>query len=290
MTTPANALIVGRGRVGGSLYRYFESKGENQISTRLVSHDAVLDLLRSGERNRPVLNFVFLTVPDDKIAEMGKIIATSLPSGAHPKDAYVFIHTSGLHTSEALTSLGSLGYPTASLHPAVAINSGKAEEALEGCLWTFEGDQRAHRAVLASFPCIGERMATIPASKKTQYHLACVFLSNLVVGLANTGERLLNDTGLTDSQTADLMQTLFLNNAKNIAEQSSANALTGPVLRNDKKTVQAHLEVLKNLQLNDKNENFIEIYKILSQSILEIAKKHKQDIDYSDIIKILDNI
>ena len=61
--------------------------------------------------------------------------------------------------------------------------------------------------------------------------------------------------------------------AENIVRYGTAQALTGPIERNDTATVQKHLENLP--------QEYREVYRILSKQVLKVAKKKHPGRDYT---------
>ncbi len=104
--------------------------------------------------------------------------------------------------------------------------------------------------------------------------------SNLVIGIYRIALELLEECGFSDAAAQKVINPLFLNNAENVCRNDPLNALTGPVDRNDVSTVEKHLSVLK-------KEEDLELYRLLSRKLTEIAKEKYPERDYTDINRLL---
>ena len=70
-----------------------------------------------------------------------------------------------------------------------------------------------------------------------------------------------------------------MNNAENIDSKGVINALSGPIERNDVKTVKEHLSVI--------NGSEKDIYKLLSKELIDVAMKKDNTKDYCNMKKII---
>jgi predicted short-subunit dehydrogenase-like oxidoreductase (DUF2520 family) len=104
-----------------------------------------------------------------------------------------------------------------------------------------------------------------PSRERTKvfYHLAAVFVCNLLSALMYSG------TGVMDRIDVTLEPFLPIIRAtmKNIEAKGPLAALTGPVVRGDDKTIRSHLAAMKDMPLHR------EIYLALSKKALEIERE-----------------
>lgn len=98
----------------------------------------------------------------------------------------------------------------------------------------------------------------------SDYHLANVFVSNLVLSLLEIGTSYLKDMGLSEKEALNAIYPLITGNIKNISEKGFMDSLTGPVVRGDVNTIKRHLGSVKQ---SDK-----EIYKELSLNLLKLVQ------------------
>lgn len=78
-----------------------------------------------------------------------------------------------------------------------------------------------------------------------------------------------------------MLNPLFLNNAQALADKGCAQALTGPVDRNDASTVKKHLSAME-------DGNMLSAYKALSAELIKIAQAKYPNRDYSKMEELLD--
>ncbi len=212
-------VVVGRGRVGGSLAKAAELAG---IDVRLVSSgDPVEDA-----------GAVLICVPDDAIAEVRARIAPSAPR--------LVGHVSGASTLEVLSSAADRGAATFSLHPLQTFAD--PETPVEGTPAAVAGsDQEATDFARSLAEALDMRPFEVPEESRAAYHAAAAIASNLLVALEESAAELLDRIGVDEAR--ELLAPLVLRTAANWAERGPA-ALTGPIARGDRATVQRHREAL----------------------------------------------
>jgi predicted short-subunit dehydrogenase-like oxidoreductase (DUF2520 family) len=216
LTTPLN--VVGRGRVGRSLAVSAERAGA-QVS--LVSHDEAAENIPEGTA-------VLLCVPDERIPAMAEELADAGPS--------LLGHTSGATTLDALAAAAERGAATFSLHPLQTFADG--ETPVEGTPAAIAGssdESLAYARGLAE--ALGMRPFEVPEESRAAYHAAAAMASNLLVALEDSATALMQSIGVEDAR--ELLAPLVLRTAANWAERGPG-ALTGPIARGDRATVQRH--------------------------------------------------
>jgi predicted short-subunit dehydrogenase-like oxidoreductase (DUF2520 family) len=211
-------VVVGRGRVGGSLAKAAELAG---IAVRLVNRDEAID--GAGA--------VLLCVPDDAIAEAcGRVADSSALVG----------HVSGASTLDVLTAARERGASTFSLHPLQTFADG--ETAVSGTPAAIAGsDEQAISFARSLAEAVGMRPFEVPEESRAAYHAAAAMASNLLVALEESAAELVERLGIEDAR--DLLAPLVLRTAANWAERGPA-ALTGPIARGDHATVERHRAAL----------------------------------------------
>lgn len=236
-------LIIGAGRAGCSLAAHLKSKGKK-----------VSVFKRGGSllKSCAAADIIFIAVPDGEIDEVFEEAKKAAP-------CKIIAHLSGSHE----------GFNAA--HPLTAIPSKKT--ALSGVTFTLTGPDAEKLAKF--FKSLGNDVVFLDKEKKALYHAACVTASNLVLGTLKTASDMFSDIGFSEEKWKDLV----LKNILNFHKNGLVSALTGPVERNDFKTVKKHLKVLKGNKRN--------IYKLLSKEILKTAKQKNPSKNYSQTEKLL---
>jgi predicted short-subunit dehydrogenase-like oxidoreductase (DUF2520 family) len=211
-------VIVGRGRVGGSLAKAAELAG---IDVRLISRDEAVD----------EADAVLLCVPDDAIAEACERVAGSAP---------LVGHVSGASTLDVLARAHEQGAATFSLHPLQTFADG--ETSASGTPAAIAGSDEAALSYARSLgEALGMRPFEVPEESRAAYHAAAAMASNLLVALEESAAELIERLGIEDAR--ELLAPLVLRTAANWVERGPA-ALTGPIARGDHATVERHRAAL----------------------------------------------
>ncbi|WP_413998557.1 Rossmann-like and DUF2520 domain-containing protein [Flavobacterium sp. W1B] len=109
---------------------------------------------------------------------------------------------------------------------------------------------------------ISDSVFAINSHQRKALHVAAVFVNNFTNHLYQIGSEICQENQVP----FDILKPLIQETAQKIMSLSPEEAQTGPAMRNDKKTIEAH-----ELFLYDKNQ--ATIYKILTQSIQDNGKK-----------------
>jgi predicted short-subunit dehydrogenase-like oxidoreductase (DUF2520 family) len=214
--------IVGRGRVGGSLARAAEAAG---IEVRLAGRaDAVEATAGAGA--------ALLCVPDAAIGEASEAIGPSaLP---------LVGHVSGASGLDALAHAGDSAAARFSVHPLQTFADDSTP--VDGTPCAVAGSsQRALRFATSLAQVLGMRPFEVPEEQRAAYHAAASTASNFLVALEEAAVELLERSGVADAR--ELLAPLVLRTAANWAERGP-EALTGPVARGDRETVERHRAAL----------------------------------------------
>ena len=221
----APLVVVGRGRAGRSLARAAEQAG---IEIRLAGRDDAPEAVRGA-------GAALLCVPDAAIPEACAAIASAgLP---------LVGHVSGATTLQALATATENGADAFSVHPLQTFADG--ETAVEGTPCAVAGSSEAALAYANSLAgALGMRPFEVPEENRAAYHAAASVASNLLVALEESAAVLLERAGVDDAR--ELLAPLVLRTAANWAERGP-EALTGPIARGDRVTIERHRAALTEL-------------------------------------------
>lgn len=267
--------FIGAGHVGYSLAKYLSEKNHNVCGIYSKDISDAMDLAKfsvSEYYNDMALlalncDTLFLTVNDNRLKE---VIDNLINFNIHDK---ILIHTSGSISSDIFGNLKN-NNSCYSLHPIYAFNDKyESFKGLDDVYFTLEGDNKYQDMIINLFD---GRVFVINSENKELYHASCVFMSNLVCGLINESFNILKNIGI-DNTNAFL--PLIEENIKNIKQYGPLNALTGPVLRNDTKTILKHV-----LSLNKKDKD---IYISISKILIEMSML-KTNNNYNEMLSILE--
>jgi len=89
---------------------------------------------------------------------------------------------------------------------------------------------------------ISEKVVKINSDERAKLHLAAVFVNNFVNHLYQKGSEILEEKSLP----FELLKPLIIETVNKIDSLSPKEAQTGPAKRNDLKTIEKHLHLLKN--------------------------------------------
>ena len=249
-------VIVGEGRVGLSLAADLIDASGSTITVVGRSRDRpsfLRDLLRVtylvtrvpeasfcesldkqiGAEGDPIVIFC---VPDDDLAAVAREWSESMdltPSAV--------LHTSGVHSAQALAPWRERGVAVAAWHPLVAV-AAPSRGAFRGVWFGVDGDEVATRVGGELAEGLGGRTHVVRPEGRSHYHAAGVFASNYLVACL----RIAVDSLRRASEDAELEALLPLAESalRNLGELGLRDGTTGPVARGDVRTVAAHLEVL----------------------------------------------
>ena len=226
-TTVAPIAIVGRGRVGGSLARAAEAVG---LPVRVTSSEDAAE----GSRGATA---ALLCVPDSAIGDVCDRVAA-----VESRPALVG-HVSGATTLDALAAAASRGAATFSLHPLQTFaDDATSVQSIPSAIAGSNAEAERFAAALAEL--LGMRPFAVPEERRAAYHAAACIASNFLVALEESAAGLLENAGIEDAR--ELLAPLVLRTAANWTERG-ADALTGPIARGDRATIERHRAALAEL-------------------------------------------
>ncbi len=217
-------MIVGRGRVGGSLARAVRAAGQQ---VRLVSGrgPAVLD----GEA------LVVLCVPDAAVREVASRLRSTDVQRA-------IVHTAGMLDVDHLAELRARGWSVGQAHPLLAVATQRT--VLAGGTLLVGGDPLAVRRARALARAIGMHPLVAPRLDRALWHAIAALVANGASALAAIGTRAWTGAGVSEPAARAALAALLASVARNVSALGTPAALTGPVRRGDAETVERHLAVL----------------------------------------------
>ena len=190
----------------------------------------------SLERIKKQPDILFLTVPDDQIAQVASKLATQ------EKLPRIIAHLSGANSYKILEVLENKA-AIAQFHPLAALTG--LEAIPKNSLCAISAKQPWAEQILLD---LAQNIGLIPVSlrpdKATEYHAAAVLTGNLTLGLVLQSLKLMQEAGIDPEKSRLGLSKLLHSVADNIAQQDILKALSGPVARRDFETIQKHLAIL----------------------------------------------
>ncbi len=240
------AAVIGPGRLGTLVAHALTAAGTPVVRVAGGS-DASRSRLReglAGVRDVPLeeaaqgVGLVVIATPDAAIeAVVDRLVRADALDESHG-----VVHLAGVHGTGPLRRAGLAGARIAALHPATTVPSGATDpSALHGVAWavtTGTGDRSwAHELVHD----LGGDPFDVPEEARVRYHAALAIASNAVGAAVVTARTLLRSAGVED---AGRLIGPIAHASVDTAATGGASALTGPVVRGDAATVQAHLDAI----------------------------------------------
>ncbi len=248
-------VIIGSGNVAQHLVAAFEnnaaveiiqiySRKENSKIAGIDTYRMVYDLAFLKEAD-----LYIIAVSDDAIID----VAAQLPFINR-----LVVHTSGTAPLTAIDIKNRKGvfYPLQTFTKNKAVDFNTIPICLEAENST---DYRVLEAVAKS---ISNAVYPINSDQRKALHVAAVFVNNFTNHLYQIGEEVCREHQVS----FEVLKPLINETVAKLNDLAPVDAQTGPAKRNDQSTIEAHLDYLTNN--NQKN-----IYKILTQSILDNGKK-----------------
>lgn len=223
-------LLIGKGNVATHLYNVFSSIDVLKV-TQLNSRKL---------ENIPQADVTIIAVSDDAIAKVSSKIENSF-----------VVHTSGSVALKDLKNNTKKGV----FYMLQTFSKDKKIDFSEVpfCLEAENDDDYLLLERLAKL--IGEKIYKINSEQRKTLHVAAVFVNNFTNYLYKIGE----DICKKNNVPFEVLHPLIMETSLKIKTLSPEKAQTGPAIRNDKKTIKNHLNLL--------NKEQQEIYKILTKSI-----------------------
>lgn len=250
-----NIVIIGSGNVAQHLILAFAKSNEIEVLqvfsrrkdtiTHLIDSDKITDTIT----NLAEADMYIIAISDDAISA----ISSQLPF----KNRLV-VHTSGSVSMDSLDSKNRKGvfYPLQTFSKNKAVDFSTIPICLES---ENETDYILLEKVAQS---ISKNTYKINGEQRKSLHVSAVFVNNFVNHLYQIG----NEICIENKVSFDILKPLILETANKILLLSPKEAQTGPAIRNDKHTIEAHLDFLT-------KENQATLYKLLTQSIQNNGKE-----------------
>ncbi len=225
-----SVLLIGHGNVATHLNNAFLDVDDilvTQISSRKL--DSI-----------PQADVTIIAVSDDAISEVSSKI----------KNSFV-VHTSGSVSMSDLKNESKKGvfYMLQTFSKDKKVDFSEVPFCLEAV------NEKEYQLLEQLAKSIGKKIYAINSEQRKTLHVAAVFVNNFTNHLYKIG----NDICKENKVPFEILLPLIKETALKIEELSPKKAQTGPAIRNDKKTIKNHLNLL------DKNQQ--KIYKTLTKSI-----------------------
>ncbi len=184
------------------------------------------------------VELIIVAVPDDAIA----VVAAEV----RMYGGQAMVHTSGVLGPEVLAPAMAAGTQIGSFHPLVAFaDTERAVAALHGATVAIEGDDQLAALLAEMAEAIGAVPVRLAAGAKAAYHAAAVLAAGGFVALLDAIAELGRVAGLDEAGALAIYGPLIEGTLGNARALGIRAALTGPMTRGDRGTLEAHLATLR---------------------------------------------
>ena len=244
MSRMARIGVVGAGRVGAVVSAALRRAGHEVVAAAgdsAASLERIATLLPGVPGGKPTdvarsCDLLLLTVPDDMLQN----VATTLVGAGAIRPGQVVCHTSGRHGLSVLAAVSKVGARPVAMHPAMTFTGTAVDlERLHGCVFGLTAGPEERALAEGLVADLGGVPMWVPEDKRTLYHAGLAHGANHLVTLVSQAMELLVASGAEDP--AATLRPLLGAALDNALAQGDA-ALTGPIVRGDVRTVQAHLQ------------------------------------------------
>jgi predicted short-subunit dehydrogenase-like oxidoreductase (DUF2520 family) len=252
-------IIIGSGNVAQHLIAAIQKSQNigNEIelvqvySRKKESLTSVLDAEKIVTDYNDLLeaDLYIIAVSDDAITSVSKQL---------PFKNSLVVHTSGSVSLDSLNNNNRKGV----FYPLQTFTKNK-EVDFKNIPICLETEKNSDFKILEKVAkLISEKVFSINSEQRKALHVAAVFVNNFTNHLYHIGNEICKEHLVP----FEILKPLILETAQKLITLSPEDAQTGPAIRNDKQTIEAHLLFLKNT-----NQSII--YKTLTQSIQDNGKK-----------------
>ncbi len=248
--------LIGSGNVATHLGAAFRNAGHQlvQVYSRNAQHAALLayhikaEPISSLNAISPETDLFVIAVKDDAIAEIAEQLAV------YDK---LIVHTSGatsLSVLELFTDKAGVFYPLQTFSKNKSIDFNTVPICIEGT------DEQSTKQLIELAWTVSQNVYRVDSEKRKILHLAAVFACNFPNYLYQAAGAILAENQLD----FNLLRPLIAETAAKVQEQLPEQVQTGPAIRNDINTMQAHLQLL------EQHPDLKQVYSLLSQLIIKM--------------------
>ena len=247
--------LIGSGNVAQHLLKAFVKTTDIEMVQVLARTKS--ELVSLIDEEKIVSDYTALLPTDVIIIAVSDTAIAKVSSQIVLKNTIV-VHTSGSISMETLETKNDKGV----FYPLQTFSKSKDLDFSEIPIG-IEAEDKETLAVLEQLAkLLTNQVQVINSEQRKALHVAAVFVCNFTNHLYKIGSDICDENNLS----FDLLHPLIVETATKILTLSPTEAQTGPAKREDTVTINAHLNFLK-------KDTQKEIYKLLTQSIIDNGKK-----------------
>jgi predicted short-subunit dehydrogenase-like oxidoreductase (DUF2520 family) len=260
--------FIGAGTVGTALAVRLREKGYPVIAVasrtpasaeRLAGMVEGCQVHHSGQAVADVAEMVFITTPDDAIAEVAAQVQWHTGQSV--------IHCSGAESVDILVPATQAGAQAGAFHPLQTLASiAHAIENIPGSCFALEAQEPLLSTLKDMVNALQGWSIELKPGDKILYHTAAVVACNYFVTLVKLATDLWQTFGVPTSEATKALLPLLRGTVSNLDNVGLPNCLTGPIARGDLGTIRKHLDALE-----AKAQGLLPAYRELGRQTVPIA-------------------
>jgi len=251
-----NICIIGAGNVGSHLARALFAAGHNITTVhnrtaekgRALAAEIEAEACSDFGQIPKNSDAYIIAVKDDAIDEAASKLQIN-PDG-------IVMHTAG---SVSLNVLTQYFKRTGVLYPLQTFSKGRKVDVKKIPFFIEANNEKVFSKIKALALSMAGSVTPMDSTGRKKMHLAAVFACNYSNYMYSIASDILNE----DNIPLDIMKPLLRETLEKAIALGPKNSQSGPALRNDTKTLEAHADMLKN------TPNLQKLYTFVSSSINE---------------------
>lgn len=264
--------IIGCGRAAGSLAKLWLQSGLIELggiaNRSMESSNASVARIGAGfavqtPAEMPGARYWLLGTSDHQIVPAAEELAES---GVQLEECLVF-HLAGRFGTDVLESLQGSGARLAAMHPVRSLTHEHLDlDDFAGTACVAEGDPAALELLRPLVSAIRGSWLPVNEIDRGLYHAAVAMTSNVTKAVTWKAQRWLIRAGLPEETAVTVTNQLLNSTVEDLFRSGARQSITGPVVRGDTRTIEAHLEAVRSTHPGD-----IDIYRILARTVFDLA-------------------
>jgi predicted short-subunit dehydrogenase-like oxidoreductase (DUF2520 family) len=254
--------LIGSGNVATHLGAAFKNAGHyivqvyspNAHNAALLAYHLKAEPTDDLQQLTAYTDIFIISVKDDAIEGIAAKLAV------HGKP---IAHTSGATPLQVLlkyTDQAGVFYPLQTFSKTKEVNFRNVPLCIEGAYEDLTNELKQLAFTISN------NVSLVSSDQRKTLHLAAVFACNFPNYLYHTAQQLLAAHNLD----FNLLRPLIMETAEKVQERFPAEVQTGPAIRNDSSTMNAHLNLLQH------DTGLADIYMLLSQAIIKMGSEETQ--------------
>jgi len=251
--------LIGRGNVACHAEPWLAAQGFSPVS--LGARELLSGMVRLPDTSPRA---VWLLCRDQDLPRVAQCLRGRLDTDV------VALHAAGALRAgddKALARLAAAGHPVGTIHPICSLRQEVHDASmLDGACFGIEGDEPARELAIeiAGEDCFLD-LGHLDDKQRIAYHAACALAANHLAVLRQSAAEVLCRQRHPPERVNRALAVLLRSALDNLLALGVPDGITGPVARNDKVTVAAHLDAL--------DADTAALYRHLSERLQRIVQR-----------------